>query len=83
MAEFISIKIPREIFHAARMTPEEMRKELAISLYQQERLSFGKARQMAGMSFWAFQQLLGSRKIPVHYSSTEYERDLETLKEIV
>jgi len=83
MSEYISIEIHREIFHAARMTPEEMRRELAISLYQQDRLSFGKAREMAGMDFWTFQQLLGSRQIPVHYDKQEYEQDLKTLVAII
>ncbi|MDP3030210.1 MAG: UPF0175 family protein [Deltaproteobacteria bacterium] len=78
----MSIEIPREIVHATRMTPEELRRELAIYLFQQLKLSFGKAREMAGMTVWAFQQLLGSRGIPVHYDIEEYEEDLSTLKEL-
>jgi predicted HTH domain antitoxin len=35
---------------------------------------------MAGMTVWAFQQLLGSRGITVHYDVTDYEEDLATLK---
>ena len=54
--------------------------EWAIPLFQQGRLSFGKAREMAGMTVWAFQQILGSREIPVHYDVDEYEEDLATLK---
>lgn len=76
MYSTISIEIPREIVHATRMTPEELRRELAIYLFQQLKLSFGKAREMAGMTVWAFQQLLGSRGIPVHYDIEEYEEDL-------
>ena len=37
---------------------------------------------MAGMPAWAFQQLLGSRRIPVHYDVTDYDEDLATLKEL-
>jgi predicted HTH domain antitoxin len=44
MSSTISIEIPREVPHAARMTPWDMRRELAIYLFQQGRLSFGKAR---------------------------------------
>ena len=80
MSETISIEIPREIAHATRMTPEELRQELAIHLFQQSKLSFGKAREMAGMTAWAFQQLLGSRGISVHYDVQDYEQDLDTLK---
>jgi predicted HTH domain antitoxin len=61
------------------MTPEEMKWELAVLLFQQGKLS-GKAREMAGMTVWAFQQLLGSRGITVHYDMADYEEDLATLK---
>lgn len=82
MNDVVLIEIPREVLHATRMTPEELRLELAIALFQQGKLSFGKAREMAGMNAWDFQQLLGSRGIPVHYGIEEYEEDLKTLKEL-
>ena len=82
MSSTISIEIPREVLHAARMTPRDMRRELAIYLFQQGRLSFGKAREMAGMTAWAFQHLLAIKKIPVHYDVEDYEEDLATLKEL-
>jgi predicted HTH domain antitoxin len=82
MAAMISIEIPREIVHVARMTPEELRRELAVYLFQRNKLSFGKAREMAQMTVWAFQQLLGTRGVPVHYDVEEYEQDLTTLKEL-
>ena len=82
MAAMISIEIPREVVHVARMTPDELRRELAVYLFQRGKLSFGKAREMAEMTVWAFQQLLGSRGIPVHYDVEDYEQDLTTLKEL-
>lgn len=82
MSTMISIEIPQEVLHATRMTTEELKRELAIHLFQQGRLSFGKARELAGMSIWAFQQLLGSRGIPVHYDVEDYEKDLNNLKEL-
>lgn len=82
MAEMISIEIPKEIAHIARMTPQELRQELAIHLFQQDKLSFGKAREMAEMTAWAFQQLLGIRGIPVHYGVQDYDQDMATLHEL-
>ena len=64
------------------MTPEELRIELALHLFQQGKLSFGKAREMSDMTVWAFQQFLGSRDIVVHYDAQEYEQDLATLRDI-
>lgn len=60
----------------------DKRWHLAVYLFQQGRLSFGKAREMADMTAWAFQQLLGARGIPVHYDVEDYEQDLITLKEL-
>jgi predicted HTH domain antitoxin len=82
MQSTIAIEIPREIIHAARMKPIELKQELAIHLFQQGRLSFGKARQLADMSAWVFQQLLGSRGIPMHYNIDEYTEDMAALKEM-
>ena len=56
--------------------------ELAVYLFQQGKLSFGKAREVAEMTAWAFQQLLGARGIPVHYDVEDYEQDLMTLKDL-
>jgi predicted HTH domain antitoxin len=78
----VCIEIPREIVHATRMTPQELRCELAVYLYEQEKLSFGKARELAGLSAWAFQQLLGSRGIAAHYALDDYQQDLQTLREL-
>lgn len=77
----ISIEIPSEVMHAARMTPEDLRRELAIHLFREGKLSFGKARELAGLTVWDFHNLLGSRNIPLHYGPEEYEADLATLKE--
>ena len=80
MSSTIAIEIPREVLHATRMQPLELKQELAIHLFQQGRLSFGKAHEMADMTVWVFQQLLGSRGIPIHYGVDDYEEDMTTLK---
>lgn len=82
MSSTVNIEIPREIVHATKMQPEALRQELAIALFQQGKLSFGKAREMTGLTVWAFQQLLGSRGIPVHYDILDYEEDLATLQSL-
>lgn len=81
MTSSLSIEIPRELLHAARMTADELKCELAISLFQQGRLSFGKARELAGFGVATFQQLLGSRGICVHYDVDDYRADMATLHE--
>ena len=82
MSSTVSFEIPREILHASRLTAEELRRELALHLFEQDKLSFGKARELAEMSVWDFQQLLESRGISVHYDVESYENDRETLSEL-
>ncbi|NUM43893.1 MAG: UPF0175 family protein [Anaerolineales bacterium] len=74
------LEIPGDVFYATRMSQDQLKVELALHLFELEKLSFGKARQLAGMNVWQFMQVLGSRNIPVHYDETEYEEDLATLK---
>jgi predicted HTH domain antitoxin len=50
--------------------------ELALSLYAQGILSFGKAREMAHFSKYEFGLLLGQRRIPRHYEADDLQDDL-------
>ena len=82
MSSMVCVEIPREVLHSTRMTVDDLCRELALHLFEQGKLSFGKARETAGMSAWAFQQLLGSRDIAVHYDLADYEEDLATLRDL-
>ena len=77
-----NLEIPYDVLRATRMTPQELKHELALYLFQRGKLSFGKAREMTGMTVGAFQQLLGSRDISIHYDVADYEEDLATLREL-
>ena len=71
-----SLNISRDILDSARISPEDLRLELALSLYLQRRLSIGKARELADKSLWEFRQILAARKIPLHYNISDIEEDL-------
>lgn len=77
----MSVVIPDDIFQATRMTEEELRQEIAVLLFQKEKLTLGQASRLAGMNQLQFQHILASRKIPIHYDIAEFEEDLKTLKE--
>lgn len=77
----MSVIIPDDILKAAHMSEDELKQEIAILLFQREKLPLGQASALAGMSRLQFQHLLASRKIPVHYDVAEFEEDLKTLKE--
>jgi predicted HTH domain antitoxin len=78
----MSVVIPDNIVYSTRMTEEELLQEIAVLLYQKEKLSMGQASKLARMSQWQFQLLLGSRKISIHYDVTDFENDLNTLREM-
>jgi len=78
----MSIVIPDDILHATQMSEEELRKEIAIFLYQKNKLVLGQASRLAGMNQLQFQHLLASRQIPVHYDLNDFENDIKTLREL-
>lgn len=73
------MELPQEILDSARLTMADLKVELAVHLYEQDRLSVGKARELAGLSLWEFRQLLASRRIHPHYDIDDLNEDLETL----
>ena len=76
------IEIPQDILTSSRLTMDEFKQEMAVLLYQQGRLSVGKARELAGMSLWQFRQLLASRLIPVHLDEEDVLDELDTLERL-
>ncbi len=76
----MSVIIPDEILAAARMTEGELRQELAVLLFQREKLTLGQAGRLAGLSRLQMQHLLASRQVPLHYDLPEFEEDLQTLR---
>jgi len=78
----MSLVIPDEILYTARMTAAELAQEIAILLYQREKLTLGQASRLAQMSQLQFQFLLASRQIPMHYDVAEFDADLKTLQEM-
>jgi predicted HTH domain antitoxin len=78
----MAVVIPDEILQTARMSEAELVQEIAVLLFQKEKLTLAQASRLAGMPRIQFQHLLASRKIPVHYDVAELESDIQTLKEI-
>ncbi|HLP87126.1 MAG TPA: UPF0175 family protein [Nostocaceae cyanobacterium] len=78
----MSIVIPNEIIAATRMTEAEIKQEIAIMLFQKEKLTLAQASRFAGINRIAFQHLLASRQIPVHYDIEDFEQDIKNLQEM-
>ena len=77
-----TLEIPQDLLDSARLTIEDLKVEIAVSLYANRRLSIGKARELAEMSLWQFRQVLAARRIPAHYDETDLDDDVATLREL-
>jgi len=77
----LQLEIPESVLQSIRLPEERMAqelvKELAIALYAHGFLSFGKARELAGVGKYEFGQLLGERGVLRHYGREELEDDLK------
>ncbi len=77
----LQLEIPEGVTQAIRLPEARMKRELlvelALALYSQGFLSFGKARELAGMPKYEFGLIVGKRGIPRHYGPEELGEDIE------
>jgi predicted HTH domain antitoxin len=83
----IKVQFPKEMFIATHISKEniqtEIKEALAMKLFNEGILSFGKATQLAEISKWEFMELLRRNKIPlVRYDLEDLEEDIKVAKEI-
>ena len=76
-----TIDVPPAVYDALNVPEDQrddiLRQELAISLYREGILSFGKARELTDLSHSEFHELLGERDIERHYTEEELAEDIE------
>lgn len=78
----MAVLIPDEVLNIAKLSDVEMLQEIAILLFQQERLTLAQASRLANLPRLAFQKLLANRQIPVHYDVPELEAEVEMMQEM-
>ncbi len=75
------LDIPESIASSIRLPITEieprLRVELALALYAQGILSFGKAAELAELTRFAFADLSGARIIPRHNTEQDLAQDLD------
>ena len=74
------LDIPESVANSLRLPAAEieprLRAELALALYAQGILAFGKASELAEVSRFAFAELAEQRNIPRHYTENELTQDI-------
>lgn len=75
------ILIPEDVLKTAGLSEDELRHEIAVSLYKRG-ATLAQAARVADLSLLEFQRLLASQDVPMHYSARDFEDDMETLREL-
>lgn len=78
----MGLVIPDDILYAAGMSTSELQREIAVLLFQLDKLTLGQASDYAEMSQLEFQRLLASRGISIHCDVPEFLDDIDTLREL-
>jgi predicted HTH domain antitoxin len=61
---------------------QEVRRILALFLYEHGRVSLGKACELGGMSLWEFAEMNQQLNIPIRYSDQQLQEDLTKLAHV-
>lgn len=80
------LKLPHEIITICKVRENELasflKKAIAIELFREGLVSVGKASEIADVSRNEMMDLLGERRIPLHYTVEDLEEDVKTLRRI-
>jgi predicted HTH domain antitoxin len=76
----MSLVISDEVVKASGLSENQLLLEIVIMLFQQEKISLGKASEIIGMNQIKFQKLLAQREICVHYDVAELQEDIQHLR---
>jgi predicted HTH domain antitoxin len=72
----MAVHFPGELPQSAPVTEQELRLEMAVTLFQQDRLTLGQAARYCARSRLELQRVLAARRIPLHYGVEELDADL-------
>ncbi|HIK13221.1 MAG TPA: UPF0175 family protein [Oscillatoriaceae cyanobacterium M33_DOE_052] len=77
----IILNLPDSLSQTETFNQSDWLREIAIALFEQERISLSRASQVAGMGIIDFQKLLAARGICVHYDVEDLEQDVQHLRD--
>ena len=75
----MSLVISDDVLTASGLKAEELFLEVVLLLFQQDRLSLGKAAELLDMSQIRFQRIIAERNICIHYDVAEFREDVAHL----
>ncbi len=75
----MSFIISDEFLLTAHISEADLKLEIAILLFQQEKITLDTASQFSDMTQLEFQRILGSREISIQYEVEKFQQDLTVL----
>ena len=79
MKDFV---ISGNILEELKLSPSELLVDIAVYLYNIEKLTMGQAKKFAGLTQIDFQKEMSKRGGCIKYDLEDFEKDLQTLKKI-
>lgn len=76
----MGLNISEKVLRSAEISAEDLLIEVAVYLYDKERLSFGQAKNLAQLDHLAFQQELAKRDVYIKYDEEDLEEDLRNME---
>ena len=71
--------ISGNILEGLKISPAEFMIDIAVYLYDKEKLSMGQAKKLAGLTQIEFQKELSKNGVLIKYDIEDFEKDLENL----
>jgi predicted HTH domain antitoxin len=79
----MTIEISDTLAQQARLDERSAKLELALTLYDQERISGSQVRAMCGLGFFEFEKIVKERGLPTCIiTDEEGMRELETIRKL-
>lgn len=70
------------VLEELKISPDELLIDLAVYLYNTEKMTIGQAKKLAGLSQIEFQKEMARRKVYIKYDLDDLEEDLKTLESL-
>lgn len=74
--------ISGNVLKELQISPADLMIELAVYLYDKEKLSIGQAKKLAGLTQIEFQKEMAKRDVCIKYDIEDLEKDLDVLKQL-
>lgn len=75
----MSIQISDDVIRSSGLTEQELKIELAVALFEHDKLTLSQASRMAELPQLFFQRELAKRQIPLHYTLEDLQTDVKNI----